>query len=102
MRVYHLSDPIIGLRILFNCLNDGGKILLETASINSEEPILNYTGPSNSWSWFIPSRGTIKQMMRDVGFKNIKILNIGRRCFATGKRITHVDIIQSGLSRKIR
>lgn len=100
--LYHLSDPIIGLRILFNCLKDRGKILLESASLNSKNTVLRYTGPSEGWSWFIPSPVTISKMMNDVGFREIKIHNIGSRCFAVGKRKIHTDLIQSGLSRKIR
>ena len=112
--LYHVSDPIIALRILFNCLKDGGKILLETAAINSNETILSYQGPTivfggskkdlsrSGWNWFVPSPITLRKMMSDVGFVNIKTKLNGSRCFAIGERKQYVDMMRSGLSFKIR
>ncbi len=112
--LYHVSDLIIALRILFNCLKDGGKILLETATINSNKTILTYEGPSEitrgskkdlsrgGWNWFIPSPLALVKMMEDVGFVNIKTKVIKSRAFAIGERKSHVDMMRSGLSTKIR
>jgi SAM-dependent methyltransferase len=105
--LYHISDLIIGLRILFNCLKDGGTILLESGCINSKKPIIEYDGPSviptkGKWNWFIPSPLAIYHMMVDVGFIDIKFCRFNRRCYAIGKRKTHVDIMRSGLSTVIR
>lgn len=112
--LYHLSDPIIALRILFNCLKIGGKILLESAITDSNRSILKYEGPTKlhsgdrkdlsrgGWNWFIPSPITIYQMMIDVGFVDVKLLKINNRCFAVGMKNSHVDMMRSGLSTKIR
>ncbi len=113
--LYHVSDPIMALRITFNCLKDGGVCLLETASIDSRKSILSYKGPAkissgkkenlnrSGWSWFFPSPTTISQMMYDVGYRDIKFKKIFGRTFAIGKRYKHVDIMRSGLSiRDIR
>lgn len=114
--LYHVSDPIISLRIVFNCLKDGGLCLLETAALDSKERILSYEGPSifgsgsrkkmnrSGWNWYFPSPSTIYYMMIDVGFAEVQVSNVtNNRSFAVGRRGTHVDIMRSGLSfRNIR
>jgi len=42
--VYHLSDPLIALRILFNSLRVGGMILVESAGVNLQEPYCRFDG----------------------------------------------------------
>lgn len=42
--VYHLSDPVLALRTLFNSLKIGGVILIESAGINREEPFCRFDG----------------------------------------------------------
>jgi SAM-dependent methyltransferase len=112
--LYHVSDLIIALRILFNCLKNGGKILVETATTISNTAILVYKGPTittkgskknlsrGGWNWFFPSPLAIEKMMEDVGFVDIKTIILQGRCFAIGVRKTHVDMMRSGLSAKIR
>jgi hypothetical protein len=68
---------------------------------------LEYDGPSivltkGKWNWFIPSPIAINHMLIDVGFTDIKTQRFNRRCYAVGKRKTHVDIMRSGLSTDIR
>ncbi len=111
--LYHLTDPILALRIIFNSIKDDGYILLETAAVDSDEPILSYKGPTvfqngkkkelnrSGWNWFFPSPVTLKQMMQDVGFKEVEISElIGGRVFAIGKRVEYVDMLRAGLSVK--
>lgn len=112
--LYHVSDLIIALRILFNCLNDGGKILLETATVISNNAILVYKGPTETtrgskkdlnrggWNWFSPSPVALEKMMEDVGFVDVKTRVLRGRCFAIGVRKKHVDMMRSGLSTTIR
>jgi len=113
--LYHVTDPILALRITFDCLKDGGVCLLETATINSNKLILSYEGPTlfrsgsakdlnrSGWNWFVPSPAVLSQMMSDVGFVEIQVKVIGKRAFAVGKRHTHVDMMRGGLSdRNIR
>jgi len=113
--LYHVTDPILALRIIFNCLKDGGKCLLETAVISSDHPILSYQGPSlvtgneddlsrRGWNWFIPSPKTLNQMLLDVGYVNVRVHEpINGRCFAVATREGHVDMLRAGLSvRTIR
>lgn len=113
--LYHVSDPILALRIIFNSLKDNGIILLETAVTTSKDYILRYRNPikvkngkkqllgRTGWNWFVPSPKALYQMMRDVGFTKIRVSGIIKgRCFAIGKRMTHVDFIRSGISAKVR
>lgn len=109
--LYHLTDPVLALRITFDCLKDGGICLLETAVEKSDKKILSYKGPTEftrgtkkelnrqGWNWFFPSPKTLSQMMSDVGYEDILLSNIIHgRAFAVGKRKRHVDMMRSGLS----
>ena len=114
--LYHVTDPILALRITFNSLKDGGICLLETEAINSSKRILSYEGPTafaggsvkdlsrSGWNWHIPSLATLNQMMTDVGYADVQVGEvIGKRAFAVGKRRVHTDMFRSGLSvRNIR
>jgi SAM-dependent methyltransferase len=65
--IYHLSDPVLGLRRLYNSLRDGGVCLVETAGIRSDKSIASYEGSRifhrtlgeskeelnrGGWNWF--------------------------------------------------
>ena len=118
--LYHVTDPVLALRVVFNSLRDGGKCLLETLAIDSNESIVAYQGPQivtrksepqkrsrGGWNWFVPSQVALAQMMRDVGFVDVRV-ELRRdpkqvRAFAVGKRESHVDMMRGGLSvRNIR
>ena len=111
--LYHITDPLIALRIVFNSLKTDGIVLLETAVIKSKNNILSYVGPEiigtgdsnklnrGGWNWFVPSVSSLIQMMKDVGFEEIRVNKIvNGRVFAVGKKNKHVDIMRSGLSVK--
>ena len=121
--IYHVTDPIIALRIVFNCLKDGGTCLLESTAIpdkrrlfGEKDKLVSYEGPGKVWSgakedlsrggwdWFVPSPSAVKQMMIDVGFENIEVGPIEEtRVMAVGHRTKHCDILRAGLSvRNIR
>jgi 2-polyprenyl-3-methyl-5-hydroxy-6-metoxy-1,4-benzoquinol methylase len=110
--LYHVTDPILALRIVFNTLKDGGTCLLETYGIDNSVPMLNYQGPSftnagtrgelnrNGWNWFVPSSMALEMMMRDVGFEDVQVSEIvgDHRLLAVGTRKRHVDMCRAGLS----
>lgn len=111
--LYHLTDPVLGLRIVFNSLKDGGRCLVETAAIPAKGPTLRYEGPTllwggdasqltrSGWNWFLPSTTTLVNMMRDVGFENVRAprrITSADRQFAVANRVRHVDILRAGLS----
>jgi 2-polyprenyl-3-methyl-5-hydroxy-6-metoxy-1,4-benzoquinol methylase len=79
--LYHVTDPVLSLRIIFNALKDGGACLLETMAVAGKGSFCDYYGaydtlrrpadgkPRFGWSWFIPSLEAVSRMMTDVGFE---------------------------------
>ena len=114
--LYHVTDPILALRITFNCLKDGGKCLLETYALNSTESVMEYQGPGvlgpgskedlnrGGWNWFVPSPAALGRMMGDVGYEDVTVSEVvGARSLAVATRHRHRDLMRSGLSaRSIR
>lgn len=110
--IYHLSDPLLALRILFNSLKEGGIILVESAGTNREEPVCIFTGSliNNSgsrerlnrggWNWFIPSPTALHRMMREAGFDEIDTRwhHGTKRVYGYGKKVSQVGICKAGLS----
>ena len=108
--VYHVTDPILALRIAFNALKDGGKCMVETYGIESQESVIRYESGKKEdcnrggWNYFIPSRLALKRMMLDVGFEDIQVGGVeDQRIIAVGLREKHCDMLRAGLSvRSIR
>lgn len=111
--LYHVTDPILALRLLFTTLKDSGTILVETQFDSDERQIWRYAGPSQSfgkegarvgWNWFTPSRTALSRVLEDVGFSDVKITPWRNdRIFATARRSEHVDMLRAGLSnRRVR
>jgi SAM-dependent methyltransferase len=110
--VYHLSDPLIALRILFNSLKVDGIILVESAGINQAEPLCRFDGSliyrtgtkerlnRGGWNWFIPSPSALLRMMREAGFEENRTLwHYGtNRVYAYGKKVSQVGLCKAGLS----
>lgn len=110
--VYHLSDPILGLRRLFNRLKDGGEILVESAGIKSDEAICSFRGNQthfggdeeslnqSGWAWFWPSAKALGMWLQEAGFEDVRtfISPIGDRVFGYGRRTKYRDITRAGLS----
>ncbi|WP_020210043.1 class I SAM-dependent methyltransferase [Gilvimarinus chinensis] len=113
--VYHLSDPVLALRIMFNSLRLGGDILIESAGINSEEPFCRFDGNfiyhndgstreelnRGGWNYFLPSPLALKRMMQEVGFVEVSSVwdSNTNRVFAYGKKSQQIGICKAGLSR---
>ena len=74
------------------------------ATAHSGEPRKRARG---GWNWLVPSPRALAQMMRDVGFVDVRV-ELRRearqtRAFAVAKRRAHVDMMRAGLSvRNIR
>jgi SAM-dependent methyltransferase len=110
--VYHLSDPLIGLRILFNSLRVGGVILVESAGIDHDEPFCRFDGSlihlsgsreqlnRGGWNWYWPSPSALERMMREAGFDEVETCwhQPTGRVFGFGKKLAHVPICRAGLS----
>lgn len=79
--IYHRRNPAEHLHQLKNCLKSGGELVLETLIINSEEaealiPEGRYAKMRNVWS--IPSCSLLVEWATNVGFKNVKIVDIAK------------------------
>jgi 2-polyprenyl-3-methyl-5-hydroxy-6-metoxy-1,4-benzoquinol methylase len=111
--LYHVSDPVLSLRIVFNCLKDGGTCLLETMAVKGKGSYCEYQGahetlskpkvgePRSGWNWIVPSLEALCRMMTDVGFDVWKAaLHKGNRALAFGVRNHHVDMLRAGLSNR--
>ena len=110
--IYHLSDPLLALRILFNALKPGGFMLVESAGINSPEPMCRFDGSlihnsgqrermnRGGWNWFMPSPSALQRMMREAGFDEIQTLwhDHSERVYGYGKKVSQVGICKAGLS----
>jgi SAM-dependent methyltransferase len=110
--IYHLSDPLLGLRILFNALKIGGIILVESAGIDVAEPMCRFDGSlvvidgtreernRTGWNWFMPSPSALQRMMREAGFDDIQTLwhpALGR-VYGYGRKTAQTPICKAGLS----
>jgi SAM-dependent methyltransferase len=74
--VTHLTDPIIGLRIMYNHLRVGGKCLIETQTSYRDDGQDEFWGPSRpGWVWFNMSRSSLLEMLTAVGFERVNIVD---------------------------
>lgn len=112
--IYHLSDPVLALRILFNAVKPGGFILVESMGIESDEPICHYAGGvlrSDSekgkagsrppgWNWFVPSAVALDAMLGEAGFEDTQSYYVQgiNRVFGFGRKKGQKDICRAGLS----
>jgi 2-polyprenyl-3-methyl-5-hydroxy-6-metoxy-1,4-benzoquinol methylase len=118
--VYHLSDPILGLRRLYHALKPSGTLCVESMGINSEECVCEYEGPEKrrgkfGWNWFVPSPRCLFQWLEDSGYREVRVGNgvkdftvtaegdpMGpNRCFAVAKKDPDHRISLAGLSAVI-
>lgn len=110
--IYHLSDPLIALRILFNALKPSGDIFVESAGIDVDEPYCRFDGSlvvthgsresrnRAGWNWFMPSPSALGRMMREAGFDEVRSVWHAPtgRVFAYGRKLARVPICRAGLS----
>ena len=112
--LYHVTDPVLSLRIVFNTLKDGGHCLLETLAVDGPGSYCVYGGRKDragrdpgaaatllgGWDWFAPSLGAIRGMLEDVGFEvRDARLHEGGRATALAERRRHVDMLRAGLAK---
>lgn len=96
--LYHVTDPIVALRITFNILRDDGKCLIETTGYRSRRPVISFL--RRKWNWFDFSPAALSQMMRDVGYVETQVgkVTLNNRLYAVGQRESHVPMRRDGLS----
>jgi len=103
--IYHLSDPVLALRILYNALKMDGTILIESAGINVSKPYCQFWGNrsiqkdgESGWAWFWPSPTALQRMMKEAGFDETKTLWYQGRVYGYAKKTRQVGICRAGLS----
>jgi len=119
--IYHVTDPVLSLRILFNSLKDNGQIFIETYGIKDMSfgggvvPMVLYEGSKPwpamkgqkscqqvcGWNWFRPAPMTLYLWAGAVGFEDIKVsdVNSDNRISCAATRRQHTDMLRAGLSR---
>ena len=85
--VYHVTDPVLFLRILFCYLNIGGELLIETKAIPGNEALCGYSGVlERGWNWYAPDELTLGRWFVDAGFVS-KDVTVSRR--TNGRLLAH-------------
>jgi len=69
--VYHLSDPVLGLRRLYHVLKPGGTIFVESRSINHPERMCALNDPGRFG--FLPSPRALHVWLEQAGFRDIRV-----------------------------
>lgn len=67
--IYHVTDPLLFLRILFAYLKPGGRIFLETKGQTGDGSVCGYSGTlERGWNWYAPTREAFGRWLVDAGF----------------------------------
>lgn len=110
--IYHVTDPLLALRILFNALKVGGLILIESAGIDRDEAYLEFEGSRihhdgsqeelnrGGWNWFLPSPTALQRMMTEAGFEEIQCRwhEAAGRVYGFGRKLTGKGVCKAGFS----
>lgn len=113
--IYHVSDPVLSLRLIYNALNEGGVCLVESAGIQSDESVCEFHGnrvfhqadkggklSRGGWNWFIPSALCLERWMIEAGFDNVRTFRspVKGRVYGYGERRGFVEITRAGFARR--
>jgi 2-polyprenyl-3-methyl-5-hydroxy-6-metoxy-1,4-benzoquinol methylase len=111
--IYHVTDPLLSLRLIFSALKNGGSCFIETFGLHSQESVCRYEGPGivhsgriedlnrGGWNYFIPSPACLAAWCRDIGFQDTKVGPVGpdSRLFAFARRTGFQDFCRAGISK---
>ena len=97
--IYHVTDPLLLLRILFAYLKPGGEVFVETKAIAGEGSVCGYSGTmEKGWNWYAPNEAALGRWLVDAGFdlgairvqrrQNGRLLAYGRKSEARALRET--------------
>lgn len=110
--IYHLSDPLLALRVLYNALIDGGSLLIESKGIDHPEPLCRFEGSQvhgigeerlrnrGGWNWFVPSASALERLLLEAGFVDVSVIwhTARGRLYARALKSHSVAICRAGLS----
>lgn len=67
--IYHVTDPVLALRICFSYLKPGGRIVVETKASRLDGALCEYAGThEKGWNWYAPTLETQGRWLVDAGF----------------------------------
>lgn len=67
--IYHVTDPLLLLRILFAYLKSGGVVFLETKGAAGAASLCSYSGTlEKGWNWYAPNEIALGRWLVDAGF----------------------------------
>jgi 2-polyprenyl-3-methyl-5-hydroxy-6-metoxy-1,4-benzoquinol methylase len=85
--IYHVTDPLLLLRILFAYLKPGGEVFLETKAATGEGSVCSYSGTlEKGWNWYAPNETAFGRWLVDAGF-DIQSVRVYRR--ANGRLLAY-------------
>jgi SAM-dependent methyltransferase len=110
--IYHVTDPLLSLRLIFSALKDGGSCYLESYGFHSSEVTCRYEGPGvvhsgrvedlnrGGWNYFIPSSKCLATWCQDVGFQEVQVSRTepSWRLHAFARRNAFQDFCRAGIS----
>ncbi|MGD2063829.1 MAG: methyltransferase domain-containing protein [Nitrospirota bacterium] len=102
--VYHLTDPLLALRLCFAYLKPGGRVIVETKASAMSGPYCEYAGTSEKgWNWYAPTMETLGRWLVDAGFPRggiqLHTRPVGRLLACAGKEAARPLPERSGFSR---
>ncbi len=102
--VYHVTDPLLFLRIAFAYLKPGGRLVLESKASQGEGAWCGYSGTlEKGWNWYAPTRDALGRWLADAGFAletiQVNTRAIGRLLAAAEKRESRPLRETGGFSR---
>lgn len=72
--IYHITDPMLALRICYSYLKPGGRVVVETKASKLDGPFCEYAGThEKGWNWYSPTLETLGRWMVDAGFERDKV-----------------------------
>lgn len=88
--IYHVTDPLLLLRILFAYLKPGGDVFLETKATTGEGSVCGYSGTlEKGWNWYAPNEMALGRWLVDAGFDAATVKVFRRengRLLASGRK----------------
>ena len=67
--IYHVTDPMLALRICHAYLRPGGRLIVETKASDQAGSLCEYSGTlEKGWNWFAPTREALGRWLVDAGF----------------------------------
>lgn len=67
--IYHVTDPVLFLRLCFAYLKPGGRLIVETKAESGQGSRCAYAGThEKGWNWYAPTRDALGRWLADAGF----------------------------------